>query len=50
AAYPALLAGWQARGVLEQVRRDPERVAAGRLEPSPFRRDATLLLHRLRGW
>jgi 15-cis-phytoene synthase len=43
AAAAALLAGWLTGPVLRCARRDPAAVAEGRLEPSPFRRDAGLL-------
>ena len=48
-AQPATLAAWQAGAILSRARRDPARVAAGRLEPSPFARRATLILATLRG-
>jgi phytoene/squalene synthetase len=46
---PALLAAWQARPVLERVRRDPGAVAAGRLAPSEFARRRRLLWCALGG-
>ncbi|MFU1477921.1 squalene/phytoene synthase family protein [Roseovarius sp. C7] len=36
-ARPAMLALWQAEGVLARAASDPRRVADGALEPSPFR-------------
>ncbi|MDE4174555.1 squalene/phytoene synthase family protein [Phaeobacter sp. PT47_59] len=39
----ALLAGWQAREILKQAIREPERVAAGRLGTSEFRRRVGLM-------
>ncbi|WP_212525633.1 squalene/phytoene synthase family protein [Actibacterium sp. MT2.3-13A] len=42
-AAPALLAGWQAEGVLRRAAADPARVAEGRLAPSEFRRRGGLL-------
>ncbi|WP_172329370.1 squalene/phytoene synthase family protein [Mangrovicoccus sp. HB161399] len=50
AARPALLSAWRAGGILRAARAEPGRVLAGRLEISPFRRDVSLLAHRLRGW
>ncbi|WP_138468709.1 squalene/phytoene synthase family protein [Poseidonocella sp. HB161398] len=50
AARPALLSAWRAGTVLRMARAEPDRVLAGRLEISPFRRDMSLLAHRLRGW
>ena len=43
AAAPALFPGWLAVGVLRRAAAHPERVAAGRLEPSEFARRAGLL-------
>lgn len=43
-AQAALIEGWQARPVLEQVLRDPHRVAEGRLGLSEFRKRLGLLL------
>lgn len=40
---PALFSGWLAPWVLARAAAEPERVAAGRLEPSEFRRRADLL-------
>jgi phytoene/squalene synthetase len=41
-ARPALFAGWRARAVLRRVKAEPERVAAGGLQESDFRRRAHL--------
>ncbi|GAB4268746.1 MAG: squalene/phytoene synthase family protein [Pararhodobacter sp.] len=48
-ARPALLAAWRAKSLLEQVRRDPARVAAGTLGHSEFRRRGSLLWSVLSG-
>ena len=40
---PALLQGWQARAILTQAKNEPDRIAAGALELSEFRRRAGLL-------
>ena len=49
AATPALLAGWQAEGVLRRAVAEPARVAEGRLAPSEFRRRGGLLWRSLTG-
>ena len=50
-ALPALLAGAQARPILKLVVKQPERVAAGRLGRSEFRRKGRLLVQSmLRRW
>lgn len=43
AQRPALLAGWQAEGLLKQAARDPAAVAEGRLQLSDFARRGRLL-------
>ena len=43
ALRPALLAGWQAEGLLKQAARDPAAVAEGRLQLSDFARRGRLL-------
>ncbi|MFN4130078.1 MAG: squalene/phytoene synthase family protein [Paracoccaceae bacterium] len=43
AVRPALLAGWQAEGLLKQASRDPAAVADGRLQLSDFARRGRLL-------
>ena len=43
AASAALLPGWQAEAVLKQVRAEPERVGAGALGVSEFRRRVSLM-------
>ncbi len=43
AVAPALFPGWLAPWVLARAQANPERVVAGQLEPSEFRRRATLL-------
>ncbi len=43
AVAPALLAGWQAEGLLRQALDEPARVAAGTLGLSGFARDGGLL-------
>lgn len=45
----ALLAGWQARDVLRQAMKEPERVAAGVLGTSEFRRRTSLMLRAALG-
>ncbi|WP_456390492.1 phytoene/squalene synthase family protein [Profundibacter sp.] len=45
----ALRAGWDTRRVLDLVCRAPERVLAGRLQTSPFRRKTSLLMISLFG-
>ncbi len=40
---PALRAAWRAEAILRQVDADPDRVAAGQLATSEFRRRASLL-------
>lgn len=45
----ALLAGWQARDILRQAIREPERVAAGALGTSEFRRRSGLMLRTALG-
>lgn len=42
-ARPALLEAWQARAILEQAMRSPDRVARGTLGLSPFRKSWALL-------
>ncbi len=49
AAAPALLAGWQAGGLLRQALREPARVAAGELALSGFARDGGLMWQALTG-
>lgn len=49
AAVPALLAGWQAEGVLARVLADPAAVGEGRLGPSEFRRRGGLLWQAFSG-
>jgi 15-cis-phytoene synthase len=49
AARPALLAAWQTRAMLKRAATDPTAVAAGRLEPSEFRRRGSLLWRSLFG-
>ena len=44
-ARAAVLEGWQTKRLLQQIAREPERVAAGRIGLSPFRRKVALL-----GW
>jgi phytoene/squalene synthetase len=46
---PALLAGWQAEGLLRLALREPARVAAGELVLSGFARDGGLLWQALTG-
>jgi phytoene/squalene synthetase len=46
---PALLAGWQAEGLLRQVLADPSAVAEGRLQLSEFARRGRLLWQSLTG-
>jgi len=47
----ALLAGWQARDILRQAMKEPERVAAGALGTSEFRRRSSLMLRAaLKHW
>lgn len=48
-AAPALLAGWQTRGLLQQAATEPERVAEGRLTLSEFARRGGLLRAALTG-
>ncbi len=43
AARPALLAGWQAGGLLDRAAKDPGCVAAGALVPGPFQSGARLI-------
>ncbi|WP_420002896.1 squalene/phytoene synthase family protein [Arenibacterium sp. LLYu02] len=43
AARPALLSGWQAEALLQQVRKEPHRVAAGEMGLSEFRKRAGLM-------
>ena len=50
AAGAALLAGWQARPVLQRAIADPQRVAAGTLDPAPFGDRVRLLRAATRGW
>lgn len=45
----ALLAGWQARDILRQAIREPERVSAGALGTSEFRRRSGLMLRTALG-
>ncbi|MDE4274624.1 squalene/phytoene synthase family protein [Phaeobacter gallaeciensis] len=49
AAAPAMLAGWQARSILKQAMREPERVAAGALGTSEFRRRSGLMMRAALG-
>ncbi|NIZ12674.1 squalene/phytoene synthase family protein [Phaeobacter sp. HF9A] len=42
-ARPALLAGWQAEAILKQARAEPQRVAAGALGVSEFRKRLSLM-------
>ncbi|MFD3189586.1 squalene/phytoene synthase family protein [Sedimentitalea sp. HM32M-2] len=49
AAAPALLAGWQARPILQQAMRQPARVAAGELGTSEARRRASLMARAATG-
>ena len=49
AARPALLAGWQAGGVLRLAAREPERVASGKLALSEFSRRGGLIRAALTG-
>jgi hypothetical protein len=46
---PALLAGWQTRGLLRQVIRDPMVVAEGRMGLSEFARRGGLIRQALTG-
>ncbi|OBY27288.1 squalene/phytoene synthase family protein [Leisingera sp. JC1] len=48
-AGTALLAGWQAKAVLKQAIREPERVAQGALGQSEFRRRAGLMRRAVTG-
>ena len=48
-ARPALWTGWQARGLLEQARREPQRVLAGRLGLSEFARRGGLVWRAMTG-
>ena len=48
-AKPALLACWRAKAVLKLAQAQPERVAAGALQPSEFRRRFSLLWRSLLG-
>lgn len=45
----ALLAGWQAREILKQAMKEPERVGAGALGTSEFRRRTSLMLRTALG-
>jgi phytoene/squalene synthetase len=49
AAIPALLAGWQAAGLLRLAASEPDRVAAGQLSLSEFSRRGGLVLASLTG-
>ena len=49
AARPALMPLWQAGGALRRARRDPARVAAGRLDPAPAWRRLGLLTRAATG-
>lgn len=49
AARPALIAGWQAEGILKQAEADPQRVAAGALGLSEFRKRSSLMLRAITG-
>lgn len=44
----ALLSGWQARSILMQALKEPERVAAGKLGQSEFQRRSTLMWYASR--
>ncbi len=48
-ARPALLAAWQAEGVLQRAAAHPDLAAQGRLEPSPIRSSMTLLARSVSG-
>jgi len=48
-AYPAARAGWLARSVLKKAVGSPDDILAGRLELSPFRKRAALLVTTLTG-
>jgi phytoene/squalene synthetase len=48
-AAPALFPGWQARGLLVQATREPDRVLSGRLGLSEFRKRGGLLLRAVTG-
>lgn len=48
-ARPAVLAGWQARGILKQATTDPAAVAEGRLDLSEFAKRGGLLKAALTG-
>ena len=49
-AGAALVAGWQARPVLQRAVRDPQAVALGALEPAPFGDRVRLLRAATLGW
>ena len=49
AAAPAMLAGWQAQSILKQAIGEPERVAAGALGTSEFRRRGGLMMRAALG-
>ncbi|WP_255007670.1 squalene/phytoene synthase family protein [Roseovarius sp. M141] len=49
AAQPALLAAWQAEGILRRAVAHPELAARGGLEPSPIRSSLTLLARSVGG-
>jgi phytoene/squalene synthetase len=48
-ATPALLAGWQASGLLRLAVKEPERVTSGQLALSEFSRRGSLILATLTG-
>jgi phytoene synthase len=49
AISPALLAGWQSRGLLTMAQKEPQRVRAGALDLSEFRKRGALLWQALTG-
>ncbi|WP_158617343.1 squalene/phytoene synthase family protein [Falsigemmobacter faecalis] len=49
AALPALLSGWQTDGILDLVRREPGRVAAGQLVVPDYKRRGSLAFRALTG-